>query len=156
MDIKRREELLAGAVGGLAGAIAMGIMMVAGKKMGLVNTPPPLAIEQKVEARLDLDERTTAQQERMVAAGGHLLMGVFLGAGYGLARSLPALRSVPGGAVYGMGVYAANFAGIGPALDLTAGPWNKEPVTAGRRLMMHLLFGVVTATVTGSLTSNRK
>lgn len=143
------KTVLAGVVGGVAGAMAMGMMMAVGKQTGsMVETPPPVMIERELESRAGLDERTTAQQEVAIASGGHLLLGAALGAGYGLLREPLGLQRVPGGAAYGMGVYAANYAGIGPALDLTARPWNNEAMTVGRRVMMHLLFGAVTAAVT--------
>lgn len=147
MDNTER-KVLAGVVGGLAGAMAMGMMMAVGKQTGMVETPPPVMIERELESRAGLDERTTAQQEVAIASGGHLLLGAALGAAYGLLREPLGLQGAPGGAAYGVGVYAANFAGIGPALDLTAGPWNNEAMTVGRRVMMHLLFGAVTAAVT--------
>lgn len=143
----REKQLLAGAIGGLAGALAMGMMMAVGKQMGMVETPPPVMIERELESRAGVDERTTPKEEVAIASGGHLLMGAALGTGYGLLREPLGLQGLPGGAAYGVAVYAANFAGIGPVLDLTAGPWNNEAMTVGRRVMMHLLFGAVTATV---------
>jgi len=37
--------------------------------------------------------------------------------------------------------------GVGPALGLTRGPWTQQPMTVTRRVMMHALYGTVTAFV---------
>jgi hypothetical protein len=79
-------------------------------------------------------------------AGGTVLSALF-GGGYGFLRWATRVSPIPAGPLYGMGVYAANLAGVGPLTRLTPGPWKEEPVTVGRRLMMHTVFGVVTALV---------
>lgn len=70
-----------------------------------------------------------------------------LDAGYGALRAVFDLPSLPSGPLYGLGLYAANLLGIGPALDITRGPANERPTTVGRRLMLHAFYGTATALV---------
>jgi hypothetical protein len=141
------EEVQAGAVGGLAGGMVMTAAMMAGKKTGMIEEPVPLKIEREVEERLGAAESTGPKQEKALALGEHLAISVAYGAGYGALRSALGLPAIPSGPLYGLGVYALNLVGLGPALGLTPGPWNEEPMTAGRRMMMHAVYGTVTALV---------
>ncbi len=71
------------------------------------------------------------------------------GAGYGALRALAHVSVVPGGPLYGLGIYGLTLMGIGPVLGLTRGPWTQQPMTVTRRVMMHALYGTVTACVSG-------
>jgi hypothetical protein len=56
-------------------------------------------------------------------------------------------RPLPAGPLYGLGVYAISLVGVGPALGLTGGPWGERTPTAFRRVLLHLVYGTVTAVV---------
>lgn len=79
--------------------------------------------------------------------GMHMLYSALLGAGYGALRSGLDAPAIPSGPLYGLGIYVLNIGAILPALDLTKGPLHEEPMTAGRRMMMHVAFGMVTGLV---------
>jgi hypothetical protein len=55
------------------------------------------------------------------------------------------------GPLYGLLIYTLTLAGIGPALQLTRAPWHQAPATVGRRLLVHLLYGLVTGLTTEEL-----
>ena len=145
------DSVQAGILGGLAASAVMAVMMQMGKATGMVETPLPVKVERRAERRLGVAEKTTGQQERAVGMAGHMMMGAAFGAGYGALREKMDLDPLTGGALYGMGVYALNVAGLGPALDLSRGPWQQEPPTVVRQVMMHLLYGAVTAAVAEEL-----
>lgn len=145
--MRTTEEFAAGALGGLAGGLVMTAAMMAGRRAGMIETPLPLAIERDLEARAGVAERTGAGQERGLALAEHLTISAAFGAGYGALRAAFALPAIPAGPLYGLGVYALNLGGVGPALDLTPGPWNEAPLTVARRVMMHAVYGTVTALV---------
>lgn len=140
-------NMLAGIIGGLAGGTVMQAAMMMGQRTGMIETPVPLKIERQLEERAGIDEKTTPQQEQMLAMGEHMMISAAYGAGYGALQQTLGLPALPGGAIYGLGVYALNFAGLGPALGLMPGPWREEPMTVGRRMMMHAIYGTVTALV---------
>ncbi|HEV2124139.1 MAG TPA: hypothetical protein VGW38_15355 [Chloroflexota bacterium] len=147
------DNALAGAMGGLAGGVAMSAMMMMGKKAGIVQTPVPVKVERWVEdqAGVPTHDRADGMQEMGIAQGGHLLLSAAFGAGYGALRGAYSLPAMPSGPLYGLGLYALNLGGIAPTLGITPGPWNEEPMTAGRRMMMHLMYGAVTALLTERL-----
>ncbi len=145
--MKTMNEILAGTVGGVAGALAMSVGMMVGKQAGVIKRPPPLEVEHELEQRAGVEEQTSPGEEQALAQGLHLLFGAGFGACYGLLRRAFDLPAIPTGPLYGLGVYAFNLAGVGPALGLTAGPWHEQPMTVGNRIMLHLVYGVVTALV---------
>ncbi len=140
--------MLAGAIGGMAGSMAMKAMMMLGQQAGIVGEPMPLKIERALEKRLGVDDMTSAGQEQALAMAEHLMIGAAYGAAYGALKASQNFSALPAGPLYGVGVYALNLGALGPGLALTSGPWNEEPMTVGRRLMMHALYGTVTALVT--------
>jgi hypothetical protein len=77
----------------------------------------------------------------------HLMMSATLGAGYGALQAALDLPALPAGPLYGLSIYALMLGGVGPVLGVMAGPWNEESMTVGRRVMMHAVYGTVTALV---------
>jgi hypothetical protein len=138
-------EVAAGAVGGLAGGTGMIGLMMLGKRKGL--EPLPIKIERWAEDRLDVADRLGPRQETAAGMGGHLAYSAALGGVYGALRSAFNLPAVPTGPLYGLGLYAVNVLGIGPALGITKSPAKERPTVVRRQLMMHAFYGVVTALV---------
>jgi hypothetical protein len=144
---ERLADAVAGAVGGLAGAMVMTGAMMLGKRAGMVQEPVPLKVERELEQRAGIDERTTATQEKALAQAEHFAIGASYGALYGMVDGELELESVPFGPLYGLGVYALNFGGFGPAFGLTPPPAAEAPPKLARELMMHAVFGAVTSGV---------
>ena len=140
-------HIVAGALGGLAGGVMMTGAMTMGKKTGMVETPMPVKIEHWVKDQTGQDIATTPQQEMMASQGGHLVLSALFGAGYGFLQANATLPSMALGPLYGLGLYGLNLVGIAPRLGITEEPWNEETMTVGRQMMMHLLYGMVTAVV---------
>jgi hypothetical protein len=140
-------ELLAGAVGGVAGAVAMSLVRLVGEETGLIEKHLPLYLEQQLEARAGLAGQTSEGEERTLAQGMHLAMGTTFGAGYGLLHAALGGPPLATGPLYGLGLYALNLAGVGPALNLTPEPWHEDTPTVGGQVLIHILYGTVTALV---------
>lgn len=140
-----QEEILAGVLGGLAGSLLMSAAMNMAEKQALIPETLPHRVERKLATRAGVTD-VSARQEKALAQGSHFAIGALYGASYGLLHHTLDLP-VAAGPLYGLGIYAANLVGLGPAFDLTEGPWNEEPKEVGRRMMMHALFGLVTAAV---------
>ncbi len=141
------DDLVAGAVGGLAAGLIMTAFMTAAKETGMVEQPVPLKFERAFEEVAGVEERVGPTQAMVLSQAEHLAFSAALGAGYGVLSASLDLPALPAGPLYGLGVYALMLGGVGPMLDVTAGPWNEEATTAGRRVMMHLMYGTVTALV---------
>ena len=145
--MRLRDEIIAGMIGGLAGGLVMSPVMVVGKATGMIEEPLPLKFERDQEERLGVAQQTDPGQEQALALGEHLLFSAALGAGYGALYGSLGLRPLPAGPLYGLGIYALTLGTAGPSLGVTPGPWNQEPLTVGRQLMMHVVYGAVTALV---------
>lgn len=57
------------------------------------------------------------------------------------------LGPLPSGPLYGLATYALMLGLVGPALGATEQPWKTKGTTAARRMLMHALYGTVTAFV---------
>jgi hypothetical protein len=141
------DEILAGAVGGVAGGAVMTGVMMMGKRTGMIEEPLPVKVERRAKRAVGVMEQPGPRQEMVIGMAGHMLYSAAVGGGYGLLHAARQPPAIPSGPLYGLALYAVNLLGAGPALDITRGPWNEEPVTAGRRAMMHLVYGTVTALV---------
>ena len=138
--------LLAGAAGGVAGGGIMTGAMTAARRTGMVKAPVPLKVERWGRRRLGLS-KPADQREHLAAQGIHLSYSLSLGLGYGLLQYARELPPFPSGPLYGAAVYAVNLAGALPALGILPPPWKASPTKVGRQLMMHVVFGTVTALV---------
>ncbi len=140
-----------GAVGGLAGGLALSAVMAMSRRLGLYPT-----LAERSEAWLD----QTFGAGRRAGAGGvavleqanHLAAGVAFGAGLAVLRRRLAPRwPMAAGVLYGLGMYGVNIGVIAPLLGLTRGEWNERPGVRLQRAGMHLLYGAVTAAVSEAL-----
>jgi hypothetical protein len=141
------DDVVAGAIGGLAAGLVMTAVMTVGKQTGMIEQPLPLKFEREFEERAGLEQRPGPTQAMVLSQAEHLLFSATLGAGYGILGGMLGLPAIPAGPLYGLSIYVLMLGAVGPALDVTAGPWNEQPQTVGRRVMMHLVYGTVTAQV---------
>lgn len=82
----------------------------------------------------------------------HLTAAAAVGVAYGAMRShLNEVPPIVAGALYGAGFYATNIVDIAPLIGLTRGEGCKPRGVVAQRLVMHALFGIVTATATKAL-----
>ena len=149
------KTIAAGAAGGLAGGIVMIAFMTVATRAGIIKTALPVKVERWAEHQAGVQEGATGIQEEVTAQAGHLAFSAGLGALYGAILSAFRLPALPSGPIYGASLYALHLGALGPAAGITKGPWNEEPTTAGRRLMMHVIFGTVTAVVAQRLSGSR-
>lgn len=148
-------EMVSGAAGGLAGGAVMTAVMIGGKTSGLIPDPLPLKFERNFEQRLGMGGRISAAPQAGLALGQHLLISATFGALYGVIQSALRVRPLPAGPLYGVAVYGLMLGAVGPALGATRTPLETERTTTARRLMMHAVFGTVTALVVDRLHRSR-
>lgn len=149
------KDIAAGAAGGLAGGLVMTAFMTVATRAGIIGTSLPVKFERWTVDKAGVENRLTGVREEVAAQAGHLVFSAALGGLYGAVRSIFRLQPIPSGPLYGASLYALNLGVLGPASGITKGPWNERPTTAGRRLMMHVVFGTVTALVARRLDAGR-
>lgn len=136
-------EVVAGAVAGLGGTLAMSVVMLAAQRAGLMGTLPPKRITERALEGLHL--RSSGGTVNAMAAGAHLGYGMAAGAAFGQIgkRLCLALPSGIKGAVFGTVLWAASYFGWVPALGLMPPPPKDRPGRPGSMLLAHIVFGAV-------------
>lgn len=141
-------NLVAGAIGGVVGALVMTMIRSAGEEMGLIAEPLPHKVERRLAVRAGVGHYLSATQERVLAQGMHLGFGAAYGAAYGSLHHTIDLPATVDGPLYGTLLYGLNLGAIAPMLPITPGRWQETPTTIARRLLLHLVYGLVTGVVT--------
>ncbi len=130
-----------GAAAGAAGTVAMSAVMLVGQRQGRLGKQPP---EQITEAGLDAaDADADEPTEHALATAAHLGFG----AGAGAAFELLGLRKAPlpaevVGALYGLTVWAASYAGWIPAAGILPPPSRDRDDRVATMLTAHLVYGI--------------
>lgn len=155
MSEDEKNAVLRGAIGGVAGGLAMTAMMskVAPKMIPADMRPdgsvPKKAVEW-AEAQIGRPNALSDDQAQKVAMAVHLGYSALGGALYGLARQKMEQKAehipIPvAGALFGLAVWALSFEGWLPAVGImkrtTDEPVKKWPAP----IMGHLVYGTATA-----------
>ena len=145
------DALLRGGLAGLAGTAAMSGLMAAGHAAGLLGTPPPEVITERVQeaagVRDDLPE--PAFTASWVAA--HAAFGAAAGAGYAVVRPLLPASALAAGLLWGGAVWAVSYLGLMPALGLYPPPGRDAPGRVGVMVAAHGVYGVTVASAERAL-----
>lgn len=149
----RLEDLVrggaSGAIGGVAGTLAMSVLMLGARRAGLVEQLPP---ERITEATLDaagLPRSGRAQDALAILL--HFGFGIPVGVLFGLLRRvlrLPLPLTLQG-AAYGALVWFVSYMGWVPALGLMPPATRDHPRRTVVMVAAHLLYGVVLGGVVG-------
>lgn len=129
-------RLLSGMAAGVFATGAMSLAMLLGKRLGALGEPPPRRIVRRLSRSVwPLQPRDAALD--VTALGAHLAFGASLGAVYGL---LPARAQAKGG-LFGLSVWAANYAGWLPQAGLMPEPSRDRPGRPTTMVAAHWVFG---------------
>jgi hypothetical protein len=156
MSMSRRDkrDAATGALGGLAGGLALTVVMLLAKR-ATGEPSDGVAMLRRGERQLGLPHRQEAarptMREEAMAEGGHLLLSTALGGGFGVLRRGLGLSAQPAGLVLGLGFYPLAHWLAGPLLGLMRPPWRQQPVKLAQRVALHAVFGAVTALVADRL-----
>ena len=141
--------LARGALAGLAGTTAMSVVMLAARKTGRMGKLPP---ERVTEAGLRvLRVQASERSENALSTAAHLGYGATVGALFAAAGStvrLPLPAPVTG-ALYGLAVWAAGYAGWMPALGIMPPPHRDRPDRQTAMVLSHLVYGAVLGALVG-------
>jgi hypothetical protein len=133
-------RLAAGAASGLAATAVMSGWMAAGQLTGRHGEQPPKRLVRRLGRRLGVPTRRFGGGLWLASAAAHAGFGATCGAAYAAAVR----RSSAGrGVAFGLGVWAASYAGWIPALDLLPPPHRDNPRRAWTVFTAHVVYGAV-------------
>lgn len=145
------KRICLGAAGGFIGTVAIQTIMGAQKKW-LPESALPLRQHPGEFLVGQAEEALPAGARRHIPEGAESAVAQGLGVGYGMALGAlyAALRRQPvnallGGAVLGLGCWAAGYLGWMPATGLTPPIWKQSAAQVLGPVADHLAYGVVTA-----------
>ena len=136
-----------GAAAGLIATLAMSLIMLPARWVGLLGTQPPRRISDELIGAAKGRAWVPESERRRGTALVHLGIGAVGGAGYALGREPPDSRFPASlvGLGFGATLWAFNYIVAAPALDLFPPPWKDRPGRPPVMLAANALFGLVTA-----------
>ena len=134
--------ILRGSWAGVVATLFMSAVMLGAGRLGLMGEQPPERIGGRILGRLDPFH---SEEERDVAGSAlHLAIGAGLGVVFGLLRRFAPGMRLPGtGVIYALGVWAASYAGVLPAVGLMPPPHRDRPGRPVAMIAAHVVFGIV-------------
>lgn len=134
-----------GAGAGVAGTAAMTGVLLAARAAGLLGELPPRRITDAALGAADVHGLSPAAR-RGLAIVAHFGFGAAMGAVFGALRP-PGMRGAgrraAAGAVFGLALYAASYAGWIPALGILPPPHRDVPGRPAATVAGHLVYGGV-------------
>ena len=146
--------MLAGAVGGLAGAALMGPLHMAAARWTKPKQPNGADATEKVASALAAQVAGRSLNQNTKKAGGqlvHFAFGAGMGGLYGLLAETSSFVTTGAGALFGISVYLGAHALAVPALGLAPSPVRNEAAPEAVELASHLVYGVVSDSIRRSL-----
>ncbi|HZS86522.1 MAG TPA: DUF6789 family protein [Chloroflexota bacterium] len=142
--------LCEGAGAGVVATLAMTAVTVGAQAAGLLSRQPPARITAAFLDALGVRQRPDILQRALTTAL-HLGFGASVGAVFGLLhRSLrPPLAPALQGAIYGVLVWAASYAGWIPALGILPPPTRDRPGRPITMVLAHAVYGVTLGMIVG-------
>jgi len=138
-----------GALGGVVATIVMSVLMLVGKRAGLMPEHPPKKIARAAMAAGgdSPDERQTGP----LASALHLGFGVSAGVAFGLIHRLmsPIVPPSLTGVLFALAVWAVSYLGWMPALGIIPRADRDVPGRAVVLIAAHVVYGAVLGTVVG-------
>jgi hypothetical protein len=143
------ERVVAGAVNGGVATLVMTLVMAGERRLGLLGDYPPVELTDRAARRTELGRDVPERDRRRAGAVLHLLFGALAGASFTVLRTIvlrPLGRAIPGpllGIAFGLGVWAASYAGWIPALGLLPPPSEDRPSRPIGMIAAHVVYGAV-------------
>jgi hypothetical protein len=135
--------LIAGAVGGFIATVPMTVFMIAVHQFlpdWQQYALPPERLTDWVLRQAGYHDRLSKRQRLMVALLAHFGFGSSAGALYGMAARTRS-RNPAAGVTYGLGVYAADYCGWIPALDIMEPPTDSPKPRVAMMVLAHVVYG---------------
>jgi hypothetical protein len=125
----------------LLATVPMTLVIFATRQAGLLRTPPPEEISERVMAKLpaSVDAVRRFRPLWFVAHGGY---GVLCGVAYRLLRPWLPTQTAQAGLLFGGMVWGVSYLGLMPALDLYPWPEQDAPPRLAVMIAAHAVYGV--------------
>lgn len=133
--------LARGAVAGVGATLAMTVVLVVARRLGLADPPAPEAVVTGALERVDLDEEVRPPTRTGLAAVGHLAYGAGLGAVFAAVDRGGRAPRLACGAAFGLAVWALSYAGWLPAAGIQPPPSRQGAGRHVERISSHLVYG---------------
>jgi uncharacterized membrane protein YagU involved in acid resistance len=137
-------------IGGSAGVGCMSALRMAARRASLIDLTPPQRTKDWLAEQIGF-EPTGPASHHLADALIHIAVGVSAGAAYGAMVEDRRRTSLAVGAFFGLGVWAAAFGVVAPSLGITRSPRQGRWMETAVNVAAHLVYGTVTALVTGEL-----
>lgn len=138
----------------IGAAMAMMGVTMASRKLGLSHGE--MLPKQTVERALDvtgLEQEVSEPQEKMLGMGAHMGFSMSSAMLYAQVRKHVEIPGPLAGALFGLGIWGINLAGIAPMLGIRATPWKQDEGKAMTTIVAHIVFGVVLGVLYDALVS---
>ena len=131
-----------GVFSGILANVAMSLVLVVGKALGLLGTPPPKTITARMSRKMGIrPERTPRLAFNAGWLAAHLGYGAGCGVVYVTARSLLPRSNALSGLLYGLAVWAVSYLGLLSKLGLYPPADRDSPSRQVVMVAAHLVFG---------------
>ena len=146
-------DLWRGAIGGLAGTLAMSAAMAASRLTATMRGEvPPRKITRNIEEAAGVREHLSRPAFEASWVAQHLAYGTAAGVAYALAESrLDLPRPAIAGPLFGASLWAFSYAGWLPVAGLYPPPTRDKPSRVAGMIVHHLIYGTTTALVARAL-----
>ena len=135
-------QLIRGALAGTMATVPMTIAIWAGRKLDMLRTPPPAQITANVARRTEAVDVQSPEAFTATWLAAHVGFGAGTGALYALVRRRLPMGTGPAGLLFGGVVWAYNYLGIFPALNLYPSPEEDRNSRVAVMLAAHAVYGV--------------
>ncbi|MBX3232172.1 MAG: hypothetical protein KIT84_19345 [Labilithrix sp.] len=148
-DVLRRA--LTGAAAGILATGVMTLEFAVAKATGLLGEPPPKKLTRRILTLVG--HRPRGAELQLATAAAHVGYGAAAGALFGLLPR-PA-RSVGGGVLYGLAIWAVSYAGWIPKLHLMRPPSRDRFGRPTSMALAHVVYGASLATALQKLRASK-
>jgi hypothetical protein len=147
--IHEMNEVLRGALAGLAGTGVMSVAMASAKAAGLLaGEPPPRTVSRNLEETIGVYDHLPQPAFEASWVSQHLAYGTAAGMVYALAQErLKLTEPVPAGPLFGVALWAFGYVGWLPATGLYPPPTAEPRRRVATLIAAHLIYGTATAAV---------
>jgi hypothetical protein len=142
-------QILGGAVAGLAGTGVMSAAMAIAKAVGLLaGEPPPRTVSRNLEEVVGVYDDLPGPAFEASWVGQHFAYGSTAGMVYALTRDrLKLADPLPAGPLFGVALWAFGYVGWLPATGLYPPPTAEPKRRVATLIAAHLIYGTATAAV---------
>lgn len=151
-------RMLLGAVAGLTATIPMTVFWEAMHKRLAGEPPRPLPPREVVEGlavKAGISRVMSERDMELAALGAHFGYGTLAGAAFGVVAPTQLSRSVAGGMLFGLGVWAVSYGGWLPATGIRHSPRYDVPTRTRLIVASHLVWGAAAGVVLSAISPRR-